>query len=411
MGPLLILKAANSDVHIDITFDNNPPVFSDSDSATRTIEEDTATGTNIGAAVAATDADNDVLTYSLGGDDADAFGIVSTTGQIQTKAALDYQTQSSYTVTVTVYDGNNGGDRITVTINVTEVNETPTTTTPPVFTDGTSTTRSVAEHTASEQNIGAAVAATDADNNTLTYTLSGTDAGSFSIVSTTGQLQTSAALDYETKLEYTVTVSVSDSKGGTDSITVTINVTDANEAPTFTEGDSTTRSVAEHTDSGTNIGAAVAATDANNDPLTYTLGGPDAASFEIVSTDGQLQTKAALDYETKTSYSVTVSVSDGNGGSDSIDVTINVTDANDPPVFDDGESTTRTVAEHTSTNIDIGAAIAATDANDGHAHLLRSVARDAASFGIVSTTGQLRTNAALDFETKASYSGNSLRFG
>ena len=52
--------------------------------------------------------------------------------------------------------------------------------------------------------------------------------------------------------EYTVTVSVSDSNGGTDSINVTINVTDANEAPTFTEGDSTTRSVAEHTDSGTN---------------------------------------------------------------------------------------------------------------------------------------------------------------
>ena len=152
-GPLRILKAANPEVNIDITFDNNPPVFSDGDSATRTIEEDTATGTNIGAAVAATDDDNDVLTYSLGGDDADAFGIVSTTGQIQTKAALDYQTQSSYTVTVTVYDGNNGGDRITVTINVTEVNETPTNN-PPVFTDGTSTTRSVAEHTASEQNIG-----------------------------------------------------------------------------------------------------------------------------------------------------------------------------------------------------------------------------------------------------------------
>ena len=44
---------------------------------------------------------------------------------------------------------------------------------------------------------------------------------------------------------------------------------------------------------------------------------------------GSYKTKAALDYETKTSYLVTVSVSDGNGGSDSISVTINVTDVSD----------------------------------------------------------------------------------
>ena len=83
---------------------------------------------------------------------------------------------------------------------------------------------------------------------------------------------------------------------------------------------------AENTASGQNIGTAVAATDADNDTLTYILGGTDAASFSIVSTSGQLQTSAALDYETKSSYTVTVSVSDGNGGSDSITVTINITD-------------------------------------------------------------------------------------
>ena len=46
---------------------------------------------------------------------------------------------------------------------------------------------------------------------------------------------------------------------------------------------------------------------------------------------GQLQTSAALDYETKSSYSVSVSVSDGNGGSDSITVTVNVTNVSEPP--------------------------------------------------------------------------------
>ena len=108
--------------------------------------------------------------------------------------------------------------------------------------------------------------------------------------------------------------------------TAVTNAITANEPPEFTEGTSTTRSVAENTASGQNIGAPVTATDADtSDTLTYTLGGTDAAAFGIVSASGQLQTSAPLDYETKASYAVTVSVSDGNGGADSIDVTINVT--------------------------------------------------------------------------------------
>ena len=123
----------------------------------------------------------------------------------------------------------------------------------------------------------------------------------------------------------------------TDSITVTIAVTDVSETPTnnapvFTDGTSTTRSVPENTASGINIGTAVAATDADNDVLTYTLSGTDAAVFSIVSTSGQLQTRAALDYENRDIYAVTVIVSDGNGGSDSIAVTIYITDVDETVV-------------------------------------------------------------------------------
>ena len=60
--------------------------------------------------------------------------------------------------------------------------------------------------------------------------------------------------------------------------------------------------------------------------LTYTLGGADAASFDIVRATGQLKTKAKLDYETKKSYMVTVTATDPDGASASIDVTIMVTE-------------------------------------------------------------------------------------
>ena len=118
-------------------------------------------------------------------------------------------------------------------------------------------------------------------------------------------------------------------------IEVTTSAVASNNAPEFTDGVSTTLSVAENTVAGVNLGAAIAATDADNEVLTYTLGGTDAAAFAIDSTTGQLQTSAALDYETKSSYSVVVTVSDGSL-TDTINVTINVTDLDESliPVCD-----------------------------------------------------------------------------
>ena len=118
-------------------------------------------------------------------------------------------------------------------------------------------------------------------------------------------------------------------------IEVTTGEVASNNAPEFTDGASTTLSVAENTVAGVNLGAAIAATDADNEVLTYTLGGTDAAAFAIDSTTGQLQTSAALDYETTSSYSVVVTVSDGSL-TDTINVTINVTDLDESliPVCD-----------------------------------------------------------------------------
>ena len=114
-----------------------------------------------------------------------------------------------------------------------------------------------------------------------------------------------------------------------------ISSTLANTAPVFTDGARTTRTIAEHTTAGVNIGTAIAATDADHDALTYTLRGTDAAAFAIEPTTGQLQTKAALDYETKSAYSVVVTVSDGTL-TDTITVTITVSDSNESPTVETG---------------------------------------------------------------------------
>ena len=290
------------------------------------------------------------------------------------------------------------------------VDPPPPTNNPPVFIEGTSTTRTIAEHTLAGVNIGSAVSATDADGDPLTYTLSGTDAAAFRIVSATGQLRTQAALDYETKSVYTVIITASDGSL-TDTISVTITVTDvvegpSNRAPVFTEGASTTRTIAENTVAGVDIGHAVSATDADGDTLTYTLSGTDAAAFRIDNTTGQLRTWTALDYETKSVYTVIITASDGSL-TNTISVTITVTDvvegpSNRAPVFTEGASTTRTIAENTAAGVNIGHAVSATDADDDPLTYTLS-GTDAAAFRIVSTTGQLRTWTALDYETKSVY--------
>ena len=200
-----------------------PPVFTEGTNATRTIAENTAVGVNIGTPVAATDADDDALTCTLSGADVAAFSIDPTTGQLKTRATLDYETKSTYTATITVSDGT-FTSTITVTISVTEIDETPPKRAP-VFTDGSRTIRTVAENVPGV-DVGAPITATDADNDTLTYTLSGRDAVSFDIDSTTGQLSTRAALDHETKSTDTVIVTAS---GGrlTNTISVTINLSQA----------------------------------------------------------------------------------------------------------------------------------------------------------------------------------------
>ncbi len=391
-------------VTINLTDVNDAPVFTEGESATRSLAENSGANVNVGAAVSATDQDGDTLTYTLSGTDAGSFEIVASSGQLTTKSGVSYdlEAKASYTVTVGVSDGT-AADSIAVTINLTDVNDAPT------FTEGESATRSLPENSGASVNVGLPLAATDQDNDTLTYTLGGTDAASFEIDGGTGLLTTKSGVSYdlETKASYSVTVTATDPDSAADSIAVTINLTDVNDAPTFTEGESAVRSLAENTAADQNVGAAVSATDQDNDTLTYTLSGTDAGSFEIVASSGQLTTKSGVSYdlEAKASYSVTVGVEDPEGGSDSITVTINLTDVNDAPVFTEGESATRSLAENTAAGQNVGAAVSATDQdNDTLTYSLSG--DDAGSFEIDGGTGQLTTKSGVsyDLETKASYS-------
>ena len=209
----------------------------------------------------------------------------------------------------------------------------------PVFDAGTST-RSVAEHTSADMSIKdvpGVIIATDPDtppDNPIKYALIGLDAASFKIDPDSGQIQTETdvVLNYESKTEYTVTVTATDAATDTASIDVTITVTNVAENPVFDDGASATREVAENTAPDMAVGYPITATDPDLGAVTtYVLGGEDAAYFGIVDTSGQILTKGALDYESRDTYSVTVRATDDNvpADSDAIVVTISVTNVDE----------------------------------------------------------------------------------
>ena len=217
--------------------------------------------------------------------------------------------------------------------------------TAPKFPDQDSTTpgdqsdeamRTVEENTASGQPIGAPVSATDMD--LLMYSLGGADAASFSVTDSTGQIKTNGALDYETKDTYMVMVVATDPSGASDSIMVTIMVTDVNDDAAITLGPGPATNTAPEFPEASFEGVVdenffgyveLNATDADDDEITYSLSGADAGDFEIVTHpqtgDPIAISVERLDYETKSSYMFTVTASDGEDSAE-MDVTVMVTD-------------------------------------------------------------------------------------
>ena len=295
---------------------NTAPTFTDTDPTSRSIAENSMASSTVGTAVSATDADADTLTYSLSGTDAASFTINATSGHILTSVPLDFETDDSYSVTVAAADPYGATSTIGVTISVTDVIEPPGQPSAPTLTPGYFRLN---VSWSAPANTGPAI--TDYDVQYRKTTDSSWSDHAFTGTATSTQI---TGLDAPTV--YEVQVRATNDEGTGNWSTSTAATTTDNRAPSFTDGATTTRSVAENTASGQNIGGAIAATDADGDTLTYTITGTDAASFTIDSTSGQLMTSAPLDYETDDSYSVTVEVSDGYGGTDSIAVTINVTD-------------------------------------------------------------------------------------
>ncbi len=105
---------------------NRAPTFDANIDTVLTVAENSAAGTNVGLPITATDSDGDTPTYSLSGSDAVSFEIDAATGQMTTidGVVYDYEARQTYAVTVTAEDPEGASASISVTVSLTDVEET-----------------------------------------------------------------------------------------------------------------------------------------------------------------------------------------------------------------------------------------------------------------------------------------------
>ena len=289
---------------------NDAPAFP-AQNMGRTLDENAPTGTAAGDPVTAADPNDDPLTYSMTG--TNLFSINGNTGEITAKSPMDHEAQASYVVTVTATDVHGATAQTEVTIAVNNLDE------PGIVSLSNTAPRA-------GEAISAHLSDPDgtASNETWQWRRDGSD-----IPGATSSSYTATAEDMGHMLS--VTVSYEDPQGPGKSAQASADAPVTNDPPSFDAAGPVSIRVAEDTSAGTNIGTPLSATDPNSDTLTFALTGEGASDF-AVNEDGHITVATTLDHESRPSYSLTATVSDPAGGSDSTTVNITVENAEEPGI-------------------------------------------------------------------------------
>uniref|UniRef100_UPI003FCF7267 cadherin-like domain-containing protein n=1 Tax=Tistrella mobilis TaxID=171437 RepID=UPI003FCF7267 len=333
-----------------------------------------ATGTVIGTVTGSDPDDGDSVTFTV---DDDRFEIVDGILKLKDGVSLDHETEASVDLVITATDADGLTATRSVTITVTDVNEAPA---QPVLSGST-----VAENAAGAV-IGTVTGADPDDGDTLTFTV---DDDRFEIVDGSLKLKDGISLDHEMEASVDLVITATDGDGLTATRSVTITVTDVNEAPAQPVLSGST--VAENA-AGAVIGTVTGSDPDDGDSVTFTV---DDDRFEIVDGSLKLKDGVSLDYETEASVDLVITATDGDGLTATRSVTITVTDVNETPT--QPVLTGSTVAENAAGAV-IGT-VTGSDPDDGDS-ITFTVDDD--RFEIVDGSLKLKDGIVLDYETEPS---------
>ena len=333
--------------------------------------------------VEASDADaGDILTYSLGGIDADQFNLDSTSGELRftTLPSLsepqDADQNNVYDLELSVSDAAANSTSLALEVTVADdIGSAP---------EFSAESASVEFADNKDDLLVYDAEATDPDDDTITYSLGGTDVNFFNIDAASGAVSFKAAPAYQEPLDsdndnnYHLTIFARDTLGNQAQLDLSVLVTSANAKPTFTNANPGTISIPENTSTDTTIYTA-SATDAEDEALTYTLGGIDQAYFELNSETAQLSFNQAPDFEDPqdsnqdNTYELAISVTD-NTHSTSVDLNVSVSNINEAHYFA-STSSSLSLNENDTSSLTLPAAIDP-DASNAISYELLAIAED-----------------------------------
>lgn len=290
-----------------------------------------------------------------------------------------------------VSDGNGGRVSTSLTITITDANDSPE------FL-GAPYAAAIDEGLSSGFTLLTVSAIDDDSGDTLTYSLSGINNADFTIASSSGLISTAKSLDYECVTSFALTVSVSD---GTVTITtsLTIAVNNKNDEPAFTNAPYS--AAVDENDAGAAVYTVSASDQDAADSLTFFLAGSGSADFALDSSTGAITLARALDYESRPSYFLSIIVLDDNGGSATTNLNVSVNDLNESPSFLTTPYSV-SIAENLQTGTHVIQAVAA-DEDSGDSLTYSLTGTNSSHFAISSSTGLVTTMQPLDQETVGVY--------
>uniref|UniRef100_A0A7E4VZ19 Cadherin domain-containing protein n=1 Tax=Panagrellus redivivus TaxID=6233 RepID=A0A7E4VZ19_PANRE len=243
--------------------------------------------------------------------------------------------------------------------------------------------------------------------------VSGNDLGIFRVTRGSGHIFTAAKLDYETKHQHYLNVSVTSfsRKHPAQFVMVTVAVeNEPDEVPVFVDGSEITLQIAEAIEANYPLVfyhlIAVDADDNATNVMTYSLTNGNASLFTVNATTGELSLNSALDFETQQFHDLTVKVTDNSNVEmfSTILIHLEVIDVNDnAPVFSQPYCLA-SIEENAPPGMVI-ANVTATDADSGpNGRVFYSIVNEKhVPFSIDYNTGEIVATEALDFETQQKY--------
>ncbi|MCA9142093.1 MAG: cadherin domain-containing protein [Planctomycetales bacterium] len=342
---------------------------------------------------------SNTFTYSLvaGAGSADNASFSIDGDELKVAAALDFETQSSYSVRVRSTDQGGLFFEQVFTVSTSDVNEAPTAL---ALSNAT-----VIENEPVGTSVGTLTTSDEDSGDTHTYTLvSGagdTDNASFAIIG--NELRAAEIFDFESQSSFSIRVESMDAGGLSVQQVLTISISNLNEAPTAVALGSDM--IAEDAAIDSVVGMLSTTDPDNGNSFTYSFvsGNGDTGNGSFTIVGDELRLAASLDFEMQDTYSILVRSVDQGGLSVEQVLTIAVTNVNEAPA--EIALSDNTVAEDVVIGSVVGT-LSTVDPDSGDTHTYALVSGDGdtgnASFAIVGD--ELQTAVSLDFESQTAYS-------